>query len=296
MVTVFGGTGFLGRAIVRQLSGAGFCVRVAARRPHRFETAEADGSIEHMAADIRDDAAVAAAVNGAIAVINAVGLYVEHRDLTFEAVHVEGAARIARLTKAAGAARIVHVSGIGATPDSPSRYIAARGRGETAVRTVAPDSTILRPSVLYGPGDAFINTLVALTRLPVIPLFGDGSTRLQPVHVDDVAAAVACVLKDGNGKRRTLELGGVEVLSYRAIIEAVMAATGRHRPMLPIPFPLWHLLAAVTGVLPGALLTRDQVILMRTDNIAATGAPGFIDLGIAPQSLISYLQAAVPDH
>jgi uncharacterized protein YbjT (DUF2867 family) len=292
-VTVFGGTGFLGRVIVRHLTEAGMRVRIAARNPHRFTPGGLNGRIEKHAVDIRDETSVAAAVAGATAVVNAVGLYVESRGLTFDAVHVDGAARVARLARETGASRIIHISGIGADPASPSRYVAARGRGEAAVRAATANSIILRPSVLFGPGDAFVSTLAALTRLPVIPLFGDGSTRLQPVHVDDVAAAVARVMTRQKTAGRSYELGGAEIFSYRAILEAVMAATGRRRPMLPIPFPAWHLLATIAGMLPRPPLTRDQVLLMQADNIVSAGVDGFAELGLEPRSLTAALSGAL---
>jgi NADH dehydrogenase len=193
-VCVFGGTGFLGRRIVRHLAAAGMRVRVVARRPARPEGLEV-GNIELQAADIRDAAAVATAVAGARAVVNAVSLYVETRDISFAAIHVDGAERLARLARDAGVERLVHVSGIGADPGSSSRYVAARGLGELRVRSAFPQATALRPSVLFGAGDTFLSTLDGITRLPVVPLFGAGRTRLQPVHVDDVAGAVVRILQ-----------------------------------------------------------------------------------------------------
>lgn len=291
-VTVFGGTGFLGAAVVRRLRAAGTPVRVAARHPGSPAADRDGGTAVACVADVRDEDAVARAVAGATAVVNAVGLYVERDGATFEAVHVEGAARVARCARAAGVERMVHISGIGADPRSRSRYVAARGRGEACVREAFPDAVILRPSVLFGPGDTFLRTLDAVTRLPAIPLFGAGGTRLQPVHVDDVAAAVAGVLDDPGTAGRTYELGGACVLSYRAIIEAVLAHHGRRRPLLPLPFAAWRLLAALASVLPTPPLTRDQVTLMEADSVVGPGVGTFADLGITPRGLADWLAVA----
>lgn len=293
-ITVFGGTGFLGRAVVRHLVAAGTPVRVAARHPAAPETPGGGGSGEACLADVRDDAAVARAVEGAAGVVNAVGLYVERGGATFDAVHVEGAARIARHAREAGVERLVHVSGIGADARSRSRYVAARGRGEVRVRAEHADAVILRPGVLFGPGDAFLRTLASLTRLPVIPLFGDGGTRLQPVHVDDVAAAVGRALDVPGATGRTYELGGARVHTYRAIVEAVLAHHQRRRPLLPVPFVAWRLLAALASALPAPPLTRDQVALMEADSVVDTDAATFTELGIEPRALDDELARGRP--
>lgn len=293
-ITVFGGTGFLGRAVVRRLAAAGTPVRVAARHPAAPAPPEGGGAGEPTMADVRDEGAVARAVAGAAGVVNAVGLYLERGGATFDAVHVEGAARVARLAREAGVERLVHVSGIGADPRSRSRYVAARGRGEARVREQYPGAVILRPSVLFGPGDAFLRTLASVTRLPAVPLFGDGGTRLQPVHVDDVAAAVARALEEPGTAGRTYELGGARVHSYRAIVAAVLAHHRRRRPLLPVPFAAWRLLAALASVLPAPPLTRDQVALMEVDSVVGTDAGTFADLGIEPRALDDVLAGGQP--
>lgn len=280
-ITVFGGTGFLGHRIVERLLRAGWRVRVAARRVGERDL----GDAEACPADITDPAAVARAVAGARAVVNAVSLYTETRRETFDAVHVAAAAELARAARNAGTSRLVHVSGIGADPVSPSRYVAARGRGEAAVREAFPAAVILRPGVLFGRGDAFLSTLDAVTRLPLVPLFGQGGTRLQPVHVDDVALAVERIVGMSDPPAVLFELGGPEVLEYRRILERVMAYRGRRRRLLPIPFAVWHALAAACSVLPRPPLTRDQVILMRHDNVVDDGVTGFDELAIEPHSL-----------
>lgn len=261
LVSVFGGTGFLGRRVVRHLVAAGMRVRVVAHHPVKPEGWE-DGNIELQPTDIQDTTAVAAAVAGAQAVVNAVSLYVETRDASFAAIHVDGAERLARLARDAGVERLVHISGIGADPGSPSRYVAARGLGEQRVRLAFPQATLLRPSVLFGSGDAFLSTLDGITRLPVVPLFGAGRTRLQPVHVDDVAAAVVRILERADTAGRVFELGGGRVCTYREILD--------NDPRLPAPpaASLAGTLRALDGtgralaaMLPRPPLTRDQAVL-----------------------------------
>ena len=240
------------------------------------------GEAVPVAADVRDEAAVTAAVEGAEAVVNAVGLYVERGGDTFQAVHVEGAGRVARQA-ARVRARLVHLSGIGADASSRSRYVRARAQGEAAVREAYPKATILRPSVLFGPGDAFFNTFARMARAaPVLPLFGAGDTRLQPVFVDDVAEAVARALGGHDAAGRIYELGGPKTYSYRELLQLVLDREGKRRPFLPLPFAAWHAMATAASLLPGPPLTRDQVFLMEQDNLVAPDALGFADLGIAP--------------
>lgn len=291
-ITVFGGTGFLGRRIVDRLLRAGWRVRVAARRAEEGSVGEA----EACPADITDPGMVARAVAGAHAAVNAVALYGEGSGETFDSVHVEAAAGLARAARDAGLSRLVHVSGIGADPASPSRYVTARGRGEAAVRDACPDAVILRPGVLFGPGDAFLTTLDSLTRLPLVPLFGRGRTRLQPVHVDDVAMAVERVIDLPEPPALLFELGGAEVLEYRRILELIMAQRGRHPLLLPVPFAVWHLLAVACRPLPRPPLTRDQVILMQRDNVAGGNAAGFAELGIDARGLSAALAESLRRH
>lgn len=290
-VTVFGGTGFLGRVIVRRLLEAGVQVRVAARNPQFPAGEEFDNRVERCTADIRDRDAVARAVDGASGVVNAVSLYAERAGATFDAIHVEGAANLARAAREAGVERLVHVSGIGVDEHSPSAYVRARARGERRVREIFPEAVILRPSVIFGPHDAFLAALKSVTLAPVIPLFGKGGTRLQPVYVEDVALAVERSLEDPEASGRVFELGGAEVLTYREVVEAVLAHLGRRRLLVPMPFPAWRLLAGVTSVLPDPPLTRDQVILMQADNVVGGELLTFADLGIEP----SGLRGALPD-
>jgi uncharacterized protein YbjT (DUF2867 family) len=289
-ITVFGGTGFLGGAIVRALAEAGTRVRIAARHPARPAWADDRHAIELATADVRDPASVARALEGASAAVNAVSLYVESGDLTFEAIHVQGAAHIARAARQAGLERLVLVSGLGSDLASPSPYVRARARGETATLEAFPDAVIVRPSVLFGPGDAFLSILAGISRLPVIPLFGRGDTRLQPVHVDDVAQGIARLLTGAGGNQRLFEFGGAKVYRYREIVKHVLAQQHRRRPLLPVPFWLWRALAGGLKVLPSPPLTRDQVILMQHDNVVGNGNGTFAALGVTPRALEDHLQ------
>ena len=290
-VTVFGGTGFLGRRIVDALLARDVTVRVAARHPARGDDGTRVDRRVLVRADLRDPHSVQAALDGADAAVNAVSLYVESRDATYQAIHVDGAGQLARAAANAGLDRLLHISGIGSDARSTSAYIRARGEGEDAVRAGFPGATILRPSVMFGPGDAFLTTLVGLVRrLPIVPLFGDGTTRLQPVHVEDVAAAVAILLTASDPPAPTHELGGPETFRYRALLELVMHHVGRRRPLLPTPFPLWDALAAACRLLPNPPLTEGQVELMRRDNAADPGLPGFAALGINPAPIEAELR------
>ena len=284
-ITVFGGSGFLGRRIVLRLAEGGAEVRVAVRHPEGAafltETGTA-GRITAVRADVWDEASVAPAVAGADAVVNTVGHYVERGRASFEAIHGQGARHVAEAAAGAGIGRLVHISGIGADPQSDSAYVRARGIGERLVADALPAATILRPSVMFGPEDAFLNRLVALARvLPVLPLFGRGDVRLQPAYVDDVADAVATALSTPAAAGQVYELGGPRIYSYRELVRLVLEQTGRRRLLLPVPYRAWDLLAA----LPGSPVSRDQVKLMRQDNLVAPGALTFADLGIQATAL-----------
>ncbi|WP_136249154.1 complex I NDUFA9 subunit family protein [Halomonas borealis] len=291
---VFGGTGFLGACLVRELVEAGRPVRLVARRPVRPAWAEPDDPLETMAADIRHDDEVAAALEGAGAVVNAVSLYTESRGARFETIHVQGAGRLARLTRQAGVTRLVQLSGIGADGRSPSAYVRSRARGEAAVLEAMPKAIIVRPGVLFGPEDAFLASLARLTRLPVVPLFGRGDVRLQPAHVSDVARALARLTGTQPPERRLFELGGDDVLHYRGIVELVMSCQRRERPLWPVSFRVWRSLAEGLSLLPNPPLTRDQVILMQRDTVVGDGVGTFADLGLAPRSLREALPGCLP--
>jgi uncharacterized protein YbjT (DUF2867 family) len=290
-ITVFGGSGFLGREIVRRLAGDGAVVRVAVRHPERAGFLQAfgrPGQIIPMRADVWDRSTVGPAVAGADGVVNTVGHYVE-RGASFEAIHGQGARHVAEAAAAGGVRSMVHISGIGADAASRSPYVRARAIGERLVRDALPKVTILRPSVLFGPGDRFLNTLAALGRAPAIPLFGSGSVRLQPVYVGDVAAAVAVALDTGSmvpaAAGKLYELGGPAIYTYRALVRRVLEMTGRRSLLVPVPYAVWHALATLVAPLPSRPISRDQVTLMQQDNVVGTGALTLADLGITPSSL-----------
>ncbi len=290
VTTVFGGTGFLGSAIVRALLRRETRVRIATRRPERVQPADRSGPVVAVQADVRDEASVEAALEGSRAVVNAVGLYVAKGADTFESVHVRGAGNVARLAARAGVERLAHVSGIGVSAASSSPYVRARADGERVVSESFPDATIVRPSVLFGPGDSFLSTIDGISRLsPVFPLFGSGNTRMQPVYVEDVAEAVARMLEDSTPGAHISEFGGPGVHTYRKIIEVVLDYRDRRRVLLPIPFGVWTLKARLLALLPNPPLTEDQVVLMRDDNVVGEDVVTFEDLGITPRDLEALL-------
>ncbi|HEX7006511.1 MAG TPA: complex I NDUFA9 subunit family protein [Alphaproteobacteria bacterium] len=284
--TIFGGSGFIGRYIVRRLAAEGTVVRVAVRRPNEalfLKPMGNVGQIVPVAADVRDAATVQAAVRGADQVVNVVSLYVERGRATFEAVHETGAEIVARAAAEAGVGRLVHFSGIGADPNSISRYARVRARGEQVVRAAFPSATIMRPSVVFGPEDALFNRLAAIAQLsPVMPLFGGGKTRLQPVYVGDVAQAVHRALHDPAAPGRVYELGGPRVYTLRELHELLLAEIQRRRLLVPVPFVIAEIIAMFLGLLPNPPLTREQVKLLRTDNVVTPGALSLADLGIRP--------------
>jgi NADH dehydrogenase len=263
-VTVFGGTGFLGRRIVRHLHDTGFAVRIGSRHPDRASSIfpGAGSRIESVHGDINDDGSVAAAVTGVFAVVNAVSLYVDRGKDTFQSVHVDATERVARLARGAGAERFLHISGIGADTRSESPYIRSRGKGEAAVLGAFPSATLLRPAVMFGPEDAFVTPLLRmLGRLPVFPMFGDGETGIQPAYVEDVGAASARVLP-AQGPHQVYELAGPRIYTYRAPLRALALAAG-NRPLLsPFPFVLWRTIGYLAEFLPSPPITRNQVELM----------------------------------
>jgi uncharacterized protein YbjT (DUF2867 family) len=294
-VTVFGGSGFLGRQIVRRLAGDGAAVRVAVRHPERASlpaAADAAGPITTVHADVSDEATVASAVAGSDAVVNAVGHYVERGPATFEAIHGQGALHVARAAATAGVRRLIHISGIGADPGSESPYVRARALGERLVEGAFPSVTILRPSVMFGPDDAFIKSLAALARLmPVMPLFGTGAVKLQPVYVNDVADAVAQALATAAAEGEVYELGGPRVYSYKELLQLIVRQLGRRRLLMPLPYFVWQLLAAAVTPFPNPPISRDQVVLMKQDNLVGPNVPSFADLGLAPHALERILPA-----
>jgi uncharacterized protein YbjT (DUF2867 family) len=297
--TVFGGTGFLGRRVVRRLRSHGFSVRVASRHPSRGHELFGldDPQLQSVEADIHDDGSVADALAGAYAVVNAVSLYVERGRRTFHSVHVECADRVAAQALRAGVERLAHVSGIGSDPASPSLYIRKRGEGELAVRGAFADATLIRPAVMFGPDDAFLTTILRLLgRLPIYPMFGRGQTRLQPAYVEDVAEAIARALLRTDMHAITFECGGPRIYTYEQLIRTIANEAKLKCMLMPFPFAAWHALAWFAEMLPSPPVTRNQVELMQVDNVSSPEMPGFGDVEISPRSVEEILRGMLCDH
>jgi uncharacterized protein YbjT (DUF2867 family) len=293
LVTVFGGSGFLGRSVVRALAKRDYRIRVAVRRPElagHLQPLGKVGQIHAVQANLRYPASIEAAMRDSHVAINLCGILAESGAQTFDAVQGAGAEAVAKAAAAVGA-RMVHVSAIGADADSPSRYARAKAAGEKAVLATIPSATIMRPSVVFGPEDQFTNRFAALARMsPVLPLIGGGLTRLQPVYVGDVATAVADAVEGKTKPGATYELGGPEVLTMREIMEAILATIERRRMLVSLPFGLARFKALFLQFAPGPLnLTPDQVTLLQSDNVvsdAAKAAGLTLDgMGIAADSL-----------
>ena len=303
IVTIFGASGFIGRYVVREIAKTGAHVRAAVRRPERagfLKPMGTVGQIIPIAANIRDDASVAAALAGADTVINLVGILQNRGAQNFASLQAEGAARVATAAAAAGVASFVQISAIGADDESDSIYASTKGVGEKHVLNSFPGAHILRPSVVFGPEDDFFNKFAAMARIsPVLPLIGSGNTKFQPVYVGDVADAVAAVAGEAGTSGQIYELGGPNVYSFRELLEITLAAIRRKRLLLPIPFPVAHIQAAMAELafaVPTALnlgpltpITRDQVRLLRKDNVTSGDFPGLVDLGIRATALDTIL-------
>jgi len=293
LVTVFGGSGFLGRNVVRALAKRDYRIRVAVLRPELagyLQPAGKVGQIHSVQANLRYPASVEAAMRDSHIAVNLVGILTESGAQTFDAVQGKGAETVARAASGAGA-RMVHVSAIGADENSESRYARAKAAGEKAVLSALPSATILRPSILFGPEDQFTNRFAALARLsPMLPLIGGGETKLQPAYVGDVATAVADAVDGKTKAGATYELGGPEVLSMREIMKIILDITDRKRMLVSLPFGLAKLQAMFLQFAPGPLkLTPDQVALLRSDNVVSDTAKAagltFEGLGISPDSI-----------
>ncbi len=293
LVTVFGGSGFLGRSVVRALCKRDYRVRVAVRRPElagHLQPLGRVGQIHAVQANLRYPASVEAAMRDSDVAINLVGILTEGGAQTFDAVQAKGAGAIAKAASAAGA-RMVHVSAIGADENSASGYARAKAAGEKAVLAAVPSATILRPSIVFGPEDQFTNRFAALAQMsPALPLIGGGVTKLQPVYVGDVATAVADAVDGKTKAGATYELGGPEVLTMREIIETILEIAERKPMLISLPFGLAKLQATFLQFAPGALkLTPDQVALLRSDNVVSDAAKAdgltLEGLGITPNSL-----------
>lgn len=305
VVTVFGGSGFLGRYVVRALAKNGAVVRVAGRRAQDALICKPMGDVGQIvpvAVNIRDDEMVAAAVAGADQVVNLVGLLFERGPQTFDAIHHEAAGRIARAAANAGATDFLQMSAIGASAASESRYLSTKAAGEAAVRAAFPSATVLRPSLVFGPEDDFFNRFAGYARFaPALPLIGGGKTRFQPVYVCDVAAAAARALSSSDAKGKVFELGGPATYSFRELMEIILDITERRRFLVPVPFWAAQAKAAiieamlalpaaiVPGLTPAPPITTDQVKSLRYDNVVSDGAADLSTLGIQPTALEAIL-------
>jgi NADH dehydrogenase len=288
-ITVFGGSGFLGRHTVRALAkgGFGYRIRVGVRQPNlaNFLLPMGHvGQIQLLRTNVRNEDDIAHAVANSDAVVNLVGILYQSGAQKFEALHAEAAGAMAKAAKAAGARAFVHISAIGADPESDSKYANTKAEGEARVREAFPEATILRPSVVFGPEDSFFNRFAWLARMsPVLPLIGGGHTKFQPVFVGDVAKAVAHCIENDNARGKTYELGGPASYSFKELMQLMLQVTERRRVLLPIPVPIAMMQGAILQLLPSPLLTMDQVRLLKNDNVVSPGALTLADLGIQPE-------------
>jgi len=287
LVTIFGGSGFLGRHMVRALANDGWRIRVAVRRPNNalfLRPMGRVGQIQIVKVNVHDEGAVSAALKGADAAINLVAVLYQSGNQRFESLHVEAAERIARAATESGVKRLLHVSALGIA-DNASRYARTKAVGEERVRAAFPEATIFRPSTVFGPEDDFFNKFGWLARMsPALPLIGAGKTRFQPVFVGDVARATAKVLGDAATAGKIYELGGPEIMTLKEVMELTLKETRRNRLLLPIPFGLARIQGAVLGLLPKPLLTLDQVRLLASDSVVSENEATFRDLGIVPEA------------
>ncbi|KNG93897.1 complex I NDUFA9 subunit family protein [Pseudaestuariivita atlantica] len=302
LVTIYGGSGFVGRYIARRMAKAGWRVRVAVRRPNEamfVKTYGSVGQVEPVFCNIRDDASVASVMTGADAVVNCVGTFDARGRNSFENIHVEGAGRIARIAAAQGVGTMVHISALGADIDGESQYAQSKARGEEAVTEHMPQAVILRPSVIFGPEDQFFNRFAGMARLgPILPVVG-GDTKFQPVYVDNVAEAAEMAVT-GKAAPGVYELGGPDVQTFTEWMHEMLAVIHRRRLVLNMPFFVGNLMAfgftvmqyATLGLVKNKVITFDQVKSLRTDNVVSEGARTLADLGITPTAT----EAVLPDY
>jgi len=296
VATVFGGTGFIGRAVVKRLASRGFIVRVVSRDPvkaRRLAPLGGVGQIVPFPADTGSDEAVRAALAGAEVAVNLIGILYERRPGDFERLQGEVPGRVGRMAAAESVARVVHVSAIGADAGSPSAYARSKAAGEATLKAAFPAATILRPSIVFGPEDAFFNRFAAMAAtIPLVFPVVAGDTRFQPVHVADVADAVLAGIDREDAQGKTYELGGPRVWTMRELMRFILDTTGRARRMIDMPMWLMQAQARVLEKLPVPPLTQDQLLLLQKDNVVADGMPGLAELGIQPQSV----EATVPAY
>lgn len=296
VVTIFGGSGFLGRYIVQELAEKGYRIKVATRFPDDSLFLKPSGTVGQIApifADIRDADSINKAIKGSDIVINAIGILYEKGKQRFAKVHAQGAEAIAKAAKKEGVTKLIHISALGVDQPSKSKYARTKHDGEKAVLKAFKDATILRPSVVFGPEDNFFNMFASLARfLPALPLIGGGKTKFQPVYAGDIAKAVVAAIKNDKAQGKTYELGGPEILDFKEIMQYVLRETKQCRFLVPLPFSVASLEAFFLEFFPKPLLTRDQVKLLKVDNVVSKKAKGFKDLGIEPTAL----DAIVPEY
>lgn len=302
LVTIIGGSGFVGRYIARRLAKDGWRVRVAVRRPNEalfVRPYGVPGQVEPVACNIRDDDSVRAVIRGADAVVNCVGVLNGVGANTFDAVQCQGAGRVARIAAEMGVGRLVQISAIGANTQSDSVYARTKGEGEAAVLAAFPSAVILRPSIIFGTEDQFFNRFAAMTRMgPILPVVG-ANTRFQPVYVDDVAQAAVKAVR-GEAAPGVYELGGPEVDTFRGLMGRMLKVIQRRRAVVNMPFFVarimgfgFDMVQAVTlGLIENKMITRDQVRNLAHDNVVAPTARGFADLGITPTAM----EAVLPEY
>jgi NADH dehydrogenase len=295
-VTVFGGSGFVGRYAVERLADQGAVVTVAVRDPEKAKFLRTLGQVGQVApvlANICDPASVARAVEEADAVINLVGILYKRGRQSFKSIHTDASAAIGRACTDAGVSRLVHVSAIGVQITGWSEYQRSKAAGEEALHENFSGTTILRPSIIFGPEDGFFNLFGMLARVtPVLPLYGGGTTHFQPVYVGDVAAAIVNALADVSAIGKIYELGGPAVYAFAELMEIILEQTRRKRLLVPVPFAIGEIQAFFLGLLPRPLMTRDQILLLKTDSVVSEGALTLADLGVQPTAL----EAIVPTY
>jgi uncharacterized protein YbjT (DUF2867 family) len=291
LITVFGGTGFIGRHLVALLLRSGATVRLAVRRPGRVQMTIVSGQPpELIQADVLDRVAVGTAIAGADAVVNLVGILTETTTQSYRAIHVEAAHRVALAAHRHGVTRLIHLSALGASPTSPAISDQTKAEGEQAVRAAFPPATIVRPSLVFGEDDHFFSRFTAMIRSsPVLPLIGGGTTKFQPVFVHDMTAGLLELLKHPETAGKTYEFGGTQVYSLRALLELLLTALNRQRVLIPIPFALAEMQAGLLELLPNPPLTRDQVRLLKTDKVVSGVEPTLGDLGVQTRPLEEFL-------
>ena len=296
LVTVFGGSGFVGAQVVRQLAKAGWRIRVAVRNPnlaHAMRLHGDVGQIDIVQANVRNEASLRRALQGAAACVNLVAVMNETGRQGFQAVHVMGAHNVAAAARAEGVNRLVQVSALGADPQSESKYARTKAEGEAAVREIYPDAVVIRPSIVFGAGDRFFNRFAAMAQTsPALPLIGGGLTRFQPVFVGDVALAIARAVALPEAAGQTYELGGPGVFSFKALMQLMLAEINKRRILLPLPWPVAGVvggLGDLAGFVIAPPITSDQIILLKADNVTSGAYPGLAHLGIAPTTLEAVL-------